>query len=301
MGRHRRATPAAAAAANDHRGHRKRGRAPVRTGLLGASAAMAVGAVAVASGLIPGAGNGFSFKDSDGPGTRVQADATPEIDLHGPPPESREREEGDGKASSRDQSRSPSPTASASEDGRKTGGDAQRESPTASPDKSAQKSPDGSASKSAPAKPVEPSSPSKPSTPTKPPSKSPSPPGNSAEAQVVTLVNQERAKAGCQPVQSSAQLAGLARDHSKDMAARGYFSHTDPDGNTPWDRAEARGIANMGGENIARGQASAESVMTAWMDSPGHRANILNCDFKTLGVGGHFAEGGPWWTQAFGR
>ncbi|HZG04932.1 MAG TPA: CAP domain-containing protein, partial [Streptomyces sp.] len=44
----------------------------------------------------------------------------------------------------------------------------------------------------------------------------------------------------------------------------------------------------------------AQSVMDAWMDSPGHRANILNCDYRTLGVGAHFAEGGPWWTQNFG-
>jgi uncharacterized protein YkwD len=84
------------------------------------------------------------------------------------------------------------------------------------------------------------------------------------------------------------------------MAARGFFDHTDPDGKSPWDRASAAGISNLGGENIARGQADAQAVMTAWMNSPGHKANILNCDFKTLGVGVHFGAGGPWWTQDFG-
>jgi uncharacterized protein YkwD len=84
------------------------------------------------------------------------------------------------------------------------------------------------------------------------------------------------------------------------MAARGFFDHTDPDGATPWDRAEKAGISDLGGENIARGQADAAAVMEAWMNSPGHRANILNCDFKTLGVGVHFGSGGPWWTQDFG-
>ncbi|MQS03977.1 CAP domain-containing protein, partial [Streptomyces alkaliterrae] len=123
---------------------------------------------------------------------------------------------------------------------------------------------------------------------------------SSAESQILKLVNQERAKAGCQPLRADASLARLARDYSRDMARRGYFSHTDPDGRSPWDRAKARGISNMGGENIARGQANAQSVMDAWMKSPGHRANILNCDFRTLGVGAHFASGGPWWTQAFG-
>lgn len=56
----------------------------------------------------------------------------------------------------------------------------------------------------------------------------------------------------------------------------------------------------LGGENIARGQADAQAVMDAWMNSDGHRANILNCDYKTLGVGVHFGSGGPWWTQDFG-
>ncbi|WP_079035675.1 CAP domain-containing protein [Streptomyces albus] len=121
-----------------------------------------------------------------------------------------------------------------------------------------------------------------------------------AEGEVLALVNQERAQAGCRPVKADPELAALAGRFSVDMAERGFFSHTTPDGKSPWDRAEAAGIEDLGGENIARGQANARSVMDAWMKSPGHRANILNCDYRTLGVGAHFAEGGPWWTQDFG-
>ncbi|MEU9798133.1 CAP domain-containing protein [Streptomyces sp. NPDC051000] len=125
--------------------------------------------------------------------------------------------------------------------------------------------------------------------------------GHSAEeAAVLTLVNQERAQAGCGPVRANPPLAALAGAFSKDMAVRGFFDHTDPDGNTPWKRADNAGISGLGGENIARGQGDADAVMKAWMNSPGHKANILNCEFRTLGVGAYFAAGGPWWTQDFG-
>ncbi|GAA1371200.1 hypothetical protein GCM10009612_62030 [Streptomyces beijiangensis] len=99
---------------------------------------------------------------------------------------------------------------------------------------------------------------------------------------------------------ANSPLASLATSFSEDMAARNFFDHTDPDGKSPWDRADAAGVSGLGGENIARGQADAAAVMDAWMNSPGHRANILNCDYKTLGVGVHFGSGGPWWTQDFG-
>ena len=105
---------------------------------------------------------------------------------------------------------------------------------------------------------------------------------------------------GCSPVTADSGLAALATAFSDDMAARDFFDHTDPDGASPWDRAKKAGITDLGGENIARGQANAQLVMDSWMNSPGHKANILNCDFKTLGVGAHFASGGPWWTQDFG-
>jgi len=148
-----------------------------------------------------------------------------------------------------------------------------------------------------PAPPPQPSPSSPPSTTASAPSSG----ASAAEAAVVDIVNEERARAGCPSAQGEAALHDLARGHSADMAARGYFDHTDPDGRTPWDRAEAAGISGVGGENIAMGAPDARSVMEMWMDSPGHRANILNCDFTRIGVGMHAGSGGgPWWTQVFG-
>ncbi len=123
---------------------------------------------------------------------------------------------------------------------------------------------------------------------------------DAAEAEVLRLVNTERATVGCTPVTADARLASLAGAFSADMAARGFFDHTDPDGNTPWARAQKAGVSTLAGENIARGQVDAAAVMESWMNSDGHRANILNCDFKTMGVGVYFGDGGPWWTQDFG-
>ncbi|NML52680.1 CAP domain-containing protein [Streptomyces sp. R302] len=126
-------------------------------------------------------------------------------------------------------------------------------------------------------------------------------PGNASAAdQVLSLVNAERAKAGCGPLTANATLARAAQGHSDDMAARDFFDHTNPDGADPGDRVTAAGYPwSTYGENIAMGQRTPEQVMEAWMNSPGHRANILNCDFKELGVGIH-DDGGPYWTQVFG-
>ncbi|MEV4440426.1 CAP domain-containing protein, partial [Streptomyces sp. NPDC049577] len=117
---------------------------------------------------------------------------------------------------------------------------------------------------------------------------------------VLALVNEERARVGCRPLRADARLSSMAQEFSEDMARRGFFDHTDPDGQTPWDRAARRGIRNLGGENIARGQADAHTVMEAWMRSPGHRQNILNCEYRSLGIGVHQGSNGPWWTQDFG-
>ncbi|MFD1077347.1 CAP domain-containing protein [Longispora fulva] len=128
------------------------------------------------------------------------------------------------------------------------------------------------------------------------------PPGVSdLEAQVLALVNQRRAEAGCQPVRYDTRLAKAAADHSADMVARGYFAHNTPDGVTPWDRAKAAGYPTPSAENIAAGNATAKGTMDQWMNSPGHRANILNCASTAMGVGR--ATGGSYryyWTQMFG-
>jgi uncharacterized protein YkwD len=125
--------------------------------------------------------------------------------------------------------------------------------------------------------------------------------GGGTEAQVLALVNKERTAGGCSPVTANDRLTRAADDYSDVMASSGVMSHTGPDGSTMTTRVEAAGYQwSTLGENIARGQADAASVMKSWMNSPGHRANILNCSFKELGVGVHFGDGGPWWTQNFG-
>jgi uncharacterized protein YkwD len=122
------------------------------------------------------------------------------------------------------------------------------------------------------------------------------------EAEVLRLVNAERAEAGCRALVSNDTLLGTARAHSTDMATRNFFSHTNPDGQSPFDRMRQAGYqGRMMGENIAAGQTSPAAVMEAWMNSSGHRANILNCGYKEIGIGLH--AGGSmrlYWTQNFG-
>ncbi|PWG11451.1 stress protein [Streptomyces sp. V2] len=122
------------------------------------------------------------------------------------------------------------------------------------------------------------------------------------EAEVLELTNRERIRAGLGPLAPDGPLARAARAYCVDMAARAFYSHTSPEGTQPWDRAKAAGSAKRSiGENIACGQRSAAEVVEGWMNSPGHRANILKADFTHLGVG--FAGGGPagtYWTQLFG-
>lgn len=271
-----------------HRRRKKKVVAPVKTGLLGVSAAVALGTVAVATGVVPGIDN---YQLGGGSGAdKVQAADTP---TNAP------TEQGgtSGDADSQD-------------NGSSTSGDAERptspapSTSSAAPTKTPSKKPSATPSQ----KPKE--TPSR--TATKAPEKEKEPEREqtgapvemsaqaAAAAEVLQLVNQERAQVGCSAVAANSSLTDLAQDFSEDMAARGFFDHTDPSGASPWDRAAKAGITDLGGENIARGQADAAAVMDAWMNSPGHKANILNCDFKTLGVGVHFGAGGPWWTQDFG-
>lgn len=119
--------------------------------------------------------------------------------------------------------------------------------------------------------------------------------------QVVALVNKERAANGCGALTEDPQLEKAAQGHSDDMAARHFFDHTNPDGADPGQRITAADYKwSTYGENIAQGQQTPAAVMESWMNSPGHRANILNCSFKDIGVGVHDGAGGPWWTQDFG-
>lgn len=122
------------------------------------------------------------------------------------------------------------------------------------------------------------------------------------ENEVTALVNIERAKDGCTvPVRLDVRLRAAARAHSADMAANDYFSHTGQDGSSPWDRARRAGYTEASGENIAYGYRTAADVMRGWMNSPGHRANILNCSSRATGVGLAYQGSTAYWTQLFGR
>ncbi|MFE2127780.1 CAP domain-containing protein [Streptomyces amritsarensis] len=301
----------------------------LRTGLLGVSVAVALGTAAVTTGMVPvgasfpyvgvdttqpvaakaGAAKAAPSADSgsvidrqgglaslSGRGSATSGAPTPSATT---PPASPSAPAPASPSSSPPQSASPAPAAStppkAAPDTKPSASPSTaRRTPTAPVPAAPAPSPEAPKKTQAP----QPSSPAPAPTATAP---RPSLDTHSAqEAAVVTLVNQERAQAGCGPVRANPPLAALAGAFSQDMATRGFFGHDDPDGNTPWDRAAKAGLSGLGGENIARGQGDAQSVMRAWMNSPGHKANILNCEFRTLGVGAHFAAGGPWWTQDFG-
>jgi uncharacterized protein YkwD len=120
----------------------------------------------------------------------------------------------------------------------------------------------------------------------------------SVTAQVITLVNDERAKAGCAPLTEESHVTKAAQDFSDQMSAENFFSHTSPDGTTFDQRIKQAGYSKPGAENIARGQTSAAQVMESWMNSEGHRANILNCTLKKIGVG--VTTAGWYWVQDFG-
>ncbi len=118
------------------------------------------------------------------------------------------------------------------------------------------------------------------------------------EQEVVKLTNAERTKAGLTPFKTDDQLMAAAREKSQDMQSKNYFSHTSPTFGSPFDRMKALGISyKSAGENIAQGQRSPQEVVQAWMDSPGHRANILNEKFTHIGVG--YVKSGNYWTQQF--
>ncbi|MFE1249443.1 CAP domain-containing protein [Streptomyces sp. NPDC058735] len=121
-------------------------------------------------------------------------------------------------------------------------------------------------------------------------------------AAVTDLTNRERGRAGLPPLTVDAHLTAAAQAHSADMVTRAFYAHTAPDGGRPRDRAAAAGSTRRAiGENIACGHRSPADVVEGWMNSPGHRANILEPGFTHLGVG--FAGGGragSYWTQLFG-
>ncbi len=118
------------------------------------------------------------------------------------------------------------------------------------------------------------------------------------EKEVVRLVNVERSKQGLKPLASDWQLSRVARYKSQDMKDNGYFSHTSPTYGSPFEMMKSFGISyRTAGENIAKGQRTPAEVVNAWMNSTGHRANILNKSFTKIGVG--YVKDGNYWTQMF--
>lgn len=123
----------------------------------------------------------------------------------------------------------------------------------------------------------------------------------SMTSQVVTLVNKERASNGLQSLASDSQLAKLAQMKAEDMAKNGYFSHISPTYGSAFDMMKTYGVSyKTAGENIAKGQKTAQSVMNGWMNSSGHRANILKYDYTKIGVGyAKASDGTTYWVQIF--
>ena len=121
------------------------------------------------------------------------------------------------------------------------------------------------------------------------------------EQQVVDLTNAEREKHGLAPFQIDETLSKVARVKSQDMADNNYFSHQSPTYGSPFEMMQQFGVTyRAAGENIAKGQRSPEQVVNAWMNSEGHRANILNANFTHIGVG-HVANGNYWTQQFIGK
>jgi uncharacterized protein YkwD len=131
------------------------------------------------------------------------------------------------------------------------------------------------------------------------------------QQKVLRLVNQHRAAAGCPALTMNDKLKTAAQHHANDMANKNFFSHVGSNGSTFMTRVDATGYPwVMLGENIAAGQATPRGVVDAWMNSPSHRANILNCGFREIGVAHIIQENDAYpsatapyrhyWVQEFG-
>ncbi len=121
---------------------------------------------------------------------------------------------------------------------------------------------------------------------------------SSFESEVVRLVNEIRTQRGLKALTHDWELSRVARYKSQDMADKGYFSHTSPTYGSPFDMMKKFGISyTAAGENIAKGQRTPQAVVDAWMNSSGHRANILNSSYTRIGVG--YVKSQNIWTQMF--
>lgn len=120
----------------------------------------------------------------------------------------------------------------------------------------------------------------------------------SYEHEVVRLVNEIRQQNGLKPLTENWELSRVARYKSQDMLDNRYFSHTSPTYGSPFQMIKAFGLSySTAGENIAKGYASPQAVVNGWMNSSGHRANILNVSYTQIGIG--YVAQGNYWTQMF--
>jgi len=127
----------------------------------------------------------------------------------------------------------------------------------------------------------------------------------SFEAQVISLINQQRANNGLAGLASSGALGTAARNHSIDMACNNFMNHTGSNGSDFGSRLSLAGFSySSAAENVAAGQGSPAEVVSAWMGSEGHKSNILNASFTYIGVGYAYSSGATYknyWTADFGR
>lgn len=142
--------------------------------------------------------------------------------------------------------------------------------------------------------------PERPQNPQNPQNKAQTPPQSADSSQfaqqVLDIVNQERQKAGLQPLKMNTELSKMAMAKAQDMYNNNYFDHQSPTYGSPFDMMNSFGITyKTAGENIARGQTSPTEVMNQWMNSPGHRQNILDSSFTQIGVAYYNSE----WVQEF--
>ncbi|GLY28280.1 CAP domain-containing protein [Kineosporia sp. NBRC 101731] len=125
--------------------------------------------------------------------------------------------------------------------------------------------------------------------------------GGTRAQKVLSIVNTKRAAAGCKALKLNSKLTAAAQSHSEDMAKNNYFDHNSQDGRSPFDRMSDAGYKfGAAAENIAMGQQTPADVMDSWMNSAGHKANILNCTYTEMGLGYAVGNGSPYWTQTFG-
>ncbi|WP_372011175.1 CAP domain-containing protein [Paenibacillus chitinolyticus] len=166
--------------------------------------------------------------------------------------------------------------------------------PSAPPVKPSTPAPETQAPVSTPKPTTKPSAPV--ATPAPKPTEKPASSQSEFADQVVTLVNQERSKAGLKPLASDSALAAMALDKAKDMYTNNYFDHNSPTYGSPFDMMKSYGISyTYAGENIAKGQRTPQEVMNSWMNSQGHRENILSPNFTKIGVAYYNGE----WVQEF--